>query len=138
MSPATAADAVRTLRSAWLWVLLDHQQSGVGSYVSLDDLVVMLAFPFLFVGVIAYVMEDLLGRPEYQSGAVSGGILLVIGLTAGPGFDRGVARALWREFGWQVGFQVEHPLTLFWGGWGVLVLLGAIAEYQEQEPTTGG
>lgn len=101
--------------------------------LSRDDLLVIAVFPLLFVGLVAYVAEDLLGLREHVAAAVAGGLLLLCAATAGRGFDAEAAVILRRTVDWRVVDRVDDPVSLYWGAWGVLFTLGALGEWQEDD-----
>lgn len=114
------------------------QQLPLVQYVSADDLVVLFALPFLGNGLVLYVTEDFLGHPEHTSFTVAGFVLLALTVLVAPTFDRGVAVALQRVLGWQIGFQVGRPLTIYWGIWTGLSFLAAYDEWTDDASTGTG
>lgn len=110
------------------WIVIPLQQSPSTTFVSLDDLFVLLLVPLLGGGLVLTVLEDILGYRESISFGVVGGLLLGLAVLVGPQFDYAVARTLRRAFGWRIGFQVGRPLTLYWGIWGALLLAAAYDE----------
>lgn len=100
-------------------------------YVSPDELFVLFLLPLLGGAVVLYVVEDLLGYPEWQSYGATGLALLGLALTLGRALDTGVAYALQREFGWRIGFQVGSPLTIYFGLWAAMLFLTAHEQRQE-------
>lgn len=97
-----------------------------------DKMMVLLLVPLLGGAVVYTVIENVLGYPETISYGVMGSILLVLALVVSPELDTAFAAALQRTFGWQIGFQVGRPLTLYYGIWGGLILLGAYGEWSEE------
>jgi hypothetical protein len=114
------------------------QQAPFGPYVSLESLFVLAVLPFLVGGLVLWVVEDLLGRAEYVSFGAAGVVILGLAALFAPEFDGAVALAIAREFGWRIGLQVGRPLTLYWGVWGVLMVLAAYDEWPSGSGETAG
>jgi ABC-type transport system involved in cytochrome bd biosynthesis fused ATPase/permease subunit len=100
-------------------------QPSAGPFLSLDDLLAILVAPFLVVGVVIAVVENLLGSPEYRAAAAAGVALLGLALLVPPELNLSAAYAIRRELGWRIGLQVGSPISLYWGLLAVLMLLGA-------------
>lgn len=112
------------------WWVFATQPTSV-PYISLDDLLVIAFFPILIFGIASFVVESVFGGRESTAAGVGGAILVGLAVIVPADLNRAVAIALWREFGWRIGFEVTRPVAVYWGILGALFLLGALEERQE-------